>query len=107
MAKKKSAGANQKQAGRRRGFKFVYLLIWLISFAVIINLFGNYYFIRTSERILVIPKLHFGFRDSYIDMRKWSGIDLFYHAEVEQAIIKQGGKKLLNQIQQGLTQVEQ
>ncbi|MDI6782534.1 MAG: hypothetical protein QME64_00370 [bacterium] len=101
MAKKQSAGKKGTKSS-----KLIHLGLIVVSLVVILYFLGNYHFIRTSKRTVVVRKLHFGFPDTYVDMRKWSPLDLFYHGEVQKAIINHGGEKLLNQIQQGLTKVD-
>jgi hypothetical protein len=102
MVKRKSSGSERKKGKKTR--KLLQVVLLLISLTAIIYFLGNYHFIRTSERTYVIPKLHFSFRDTSVDMRKWSPLDLFYHTEVEKAIIKNGGERLRKQIQQELSE---
>ena len=105
MAKRKAHGSERKK--RKKSSKLFQLLLLLVSLTMIGYFLGNYHFIRTPEQTMAIRKLHFSFYDTYVDMRKWSPLDLFYHGEVQKAIIKNGGEQLLNQIQQGLTTGEQ
>jgi hypothetical protein len=107
MAKRNGNAAVPKSKNRQGKPRLLNYLLLFISLAVIVYFLGNYHYIRTSDRTLVIHKLHFGFQDTYLDIRKWSTLDLYYHAEVEQAIRKTGGQKLLNQIKSSLTQVEE
>jgi hypothetical protein len=107
MAKRNvhSAGPNSKKRLPKTGFANFLLLF--ISLAIILYFLGSYHFLRTPIRTMVIPKLHFGFQATFLDLRKWSTLDLYYHIEVEQAIRATGGQHLLNQIKNSLTQVDE
>lgn len=98
MAKKKKNSAEPKSKKSRNKYRLLNYIMLSISLLVIIYYLDSYHFIRTSDRTLVIQKNHFGFQDTYVDIRKWSVLDLFYHAEVERAILKAGGQKLLTQV---------
>jgi hypothetical protein len=107
MAKRKANSAGSKSKKIKSTYRLLQLIIIVISIAVIIYFLGNYHFIRTPYRILVIHKLHFGFQNTYLDLRNWSTLDLFYHTEVEQAIRKTGGQNLLDQIKKSLNHVDE
>ncbi|MCX7919586.1 MAG: hypothetical protein N3A72_08280 [bacterium] len=105
MAKKKPA----RSAGTRRNKtrRLIAPLIVLLSATVIVYILGSYHFLQTNAKMYVVRKVHFGFKDTYVDMRKWSALDLFYHPEIKQAIIKVGGQNLLTQLEQTFSQVEE
>ncbi|MFB3897839.1 MAG: hypothetical protein ACE14V_16230 [bacterium] len=110
MAKKKANKGNaaeskpKKQHTKHRLLNFVILFI---SLAVIVYLLGSFHYIKATDNIWVIHKEQFGFQNTYLDIRKWSSLDLFYHPEIVRAIKKDGGETLLNQIKKGLTQVDE
>lgn len=106
MAKKSSDNSGKKSNKSRSKNQILQFFLLVISLTLIIYFLGTYHFIRTSNDTLVIRKLHFGFEDTYVDMRKWSTLDLFYHSEVEKAILKNSGQKILNRIKNTLNNAE-